>query len=443
MAQHRITPQNIFRVLIGGFSLVIVLLLAAAYVGVRNIQSIQQNAASLVREQSVTNGLIDELHQQQTSLSEVLSVLARDPDSVDYDAVMSQLDAADRDIDRISAEGAQTPERELWSRLRQSSMDFSREARRLLSVEDPQTYASLELFRQHGAFVSVAARLIESEYRKVREAQAQIDRRSSRLLEGAVLFVFPSVGLALVFAALTIGSIRRLTWALEQQAEDLSRVSWHMLADQEATARRFSHELHDELGQELTAMKTNLTALQNDNGANQERLQDCLRLADDAIGNVRQMSQLLHPTILDDFGLEAGIRWLCESFASRTGIEVQARSSYSGRLPEQTETHLFRIAQEALTNIARHSGATQAEVKLESCGGEIRLSIRDNGRGLSQAAMGGRRGLGMTGMRARARSAGGDVAVHSNPGEGVVIEVRVPYRRGNQPTSSLAQNQPF
>jgi signal transduction histidine kinase len=436
MAQRHITPQNIFRVLIGGFSLVIVLLLGAAYVGVRNIQSIQQNAANLVREQSVTNGLIDELHEQQTSLSAVLSVLARDPDSVDYDAIMSQLDAADRDIDRISAEGAQTAERDLWSRLRQSSMDFSREARRLLRVEDPQTYASLELFRAHGAFVSVAARLIESEYRKVSAAQGQIDRRSSRLLEGAVLVLLPSVALALVFAALTIGTIRRLTLALEQQAEDLSRVSWHMLADQEASARRFSHELHDELGQELTAMKTNLTALEADNGVNRERLRDCLRLADESIGNVRQMSQLLHPTILDDFGLEAGIRWLCESFATRTGIEVQARLNYSGRLPEQTETHLFRIAQEALTNIARHSGANWAEVKLESIGGEIHLSVRDNGRGLSQAAMGGHRGLGMTGMRARARSAGGDVTVHPNPGQGVVIEVRVPIRHEAHSNSS-------
>ena len=261
MLPRRITHQNIFRVLIAGFSLVILLLVAAAVVGVRNIRAIQQNAASLIREQSVTNRLVDELRSQQTNLSEVYSVLARDPDSVDYDSIMSQLDAADRDIDRISAEGAQTAERDLWARLKQSSLDFSREARRLLSVESPETFASIDLFRHHGAFASVAARLIEAEYRKVSAAQAQIDRRSSRLLAASFLFAAPSVLLALLFAVVTVRMVSQLTREMEWQAAELSRVSWHMLEDQEATARRFSHELHDELGQSLTAVKTNLTAL--------------------------------------------------------------------------------------------------------------------------------------------------------------------------------------
>src|SRR5260221_12807291 len=99
------------------------------------------------------------------------------------------------------------------------------------------------------------------------------------------------------------------------------------------------------------------------NGA---RLNDCVKLVDEAIGNVRQMSQLLRPTILDDFGLEAGLRWLAEGFQARTGTEVKVVSTYSGRLPDETETHLFRIAQEALTNIARHAGAKHVEIKLQS-----------------------------------------------------------------------------
>ncbi len=223
--------------------------------------AIQQNAASLVREQSVTNRLIDELQNQQTSLSEVFSVLARDPDSVDYDRIMSQLDAADRDIDRISAEGAQTAERDLWARLQQSSLDFSRRGAPPPQRGKPETFASIELFRHHEAFVSVAARLIEAEYRKVSAAQAQIDRRSSRLLAASFLFAAPSVLLALLFAVVTVRMVARLTREMEWQAAELGRVSWHMLEDQEATARRFSHELHDELGQSLTAVKTNLTAL--------------------------------------------------------------------------------------------------------------------------------------------------------------------------------------
>src|SRR5262249_49120993 len=117
-----------------------------------------------------------------------------------------------------------------------------------------------------------------------------------------------------------------------------------------------------------------------------------------------------------------------------TGIEVDLKSSFAERLPDETETHLFRIAQEALTNVARHSGARRVEIRLERAGAEIRLSIRDNGRGLGAPAA--IRALGMVGMRARARSTGGDVSVGSRPGEGVTIEVRVPLR--NEAHSNLA-----
>ncbi len=89
---------------------------------------------------------------------------------------------------------------------------------------------------------------------------------------------------------------------------------------------------------------------------------------EESIYNVRELSQLLRPTILDDFGLDAGIRWLADRFRERTGIEVDYRSEFDGRLSDETETHLFRIVQEALTNIARHSGATKVEIHLRAEG---------------------------------------------------------------------------
>jgi signal transduction histidine kinase len=425
MAPKQITRQGIFRVMIAGFALVILLLVAAAIVGIRGIRDIQSTARDLLREQTLSRRLIDELQSQQISLSEVFGILARDPDSINYSHILGQLDEADRDIDRIANEGAQTGERALWERLRRSSADFSREARRLLSVEDPETFQSIDLFRYHGAFASVVARLLETEYAKLNAAQAEIDRRTTRLSQVSLAFASAAVLLALLFAIFTVRLVSQLIERLEAQTAELSRVSWHMLEAQEATARRFSHELHDELGQSLTAVKTNLTALER-NGIEPSRLRDCIHLVDDSIGNVRQMSQLLRPTILDDFGLEAGLRWLAEGFQARTGMEVKVVSTYSGRLPDETETHLFRIAQEALTNIARHASAKHAEIRLQSVAGGICLSIGDDGRGLTPDRPGSR-GLGMIGMRARARSAGGDVTVQSKPGQGVLIEVRVPF----------------
>jgi signal transduction histidine kinase len=443
MAQEQITQRNIFRALLGGLSLMILLLVAASVVGVRNIQSIQSNAAELVHEQALSNRLIGELQDQERSVSDVFSVLARDPESVDYDGIMSQLDQADRDIKRISAQGESTPERPLWEGLQRASLDFSGEARRLLNDEAAETYATVDLFRDHEAFVSIVARLLAVEYGKVSTAQAQIDRRSSRLLETSIVFASTVLLLGLIFAIATVRAVSSLTQKMEWQTAELGRVSWHMLENQEATARRFSHELHDELGQSLTAIKTNLAALEMNRRPANERLSDCLRLVDEAIGNVRQMSQLLRPTILDDFGLEAGLRWLADGFSARTNIAVDVESHFSGRLPDETETHLFRIAQEALTNVARHSGASRVHLSLDIHDSQVYLSISDDGRGLPitpPIEMPSGTGLGMIGMRARARSIGGDLTVRSRPNGGVRIEVCAPVAEASQPVPSLESN---
>ena len=389
MVTRQITHQNIFRVMTVGFALVILLLLAAAAVGIRNIQSIQQNAAGLVRDQEVTNRLIGELHSQQTALTEVFSVLARDPDSVDYDGIMQQLGQADKDIDRICTEGARTPEQQLWQRLRETSGQFSAEAKRILSQNTPESFRSMDLFRDHEAFIAVIARLIETQYRKVSAAEAEINKVTAHLLETSLLFASASVLLALIFAGITVRMASNLVRGMEWQTAELGRVSFHMLEDQEAAARRFSHELHDELGQSLTAVKANLASIEG----NTARVSDCIHLVDEAIGNVREMSQLLRPTILDDFGLAAGLRWLCEGFGQRTGIDV--------------------------------ASAKHVRMQLEQADGHVTLRISDDGRGLSPSPD-NPRGLGLIGMRARARSAGGDMEIRSRPGEGVLIEVRVP-----------------
>jgi signal transduction histidine kinase len=420
-----VTQRGLLRILIAGFSLVIFLLLAGAFIGLGNIQSIKENAAQLVQEQQGTNRLLEEVHRQQASFSDVFSILARDPDEVEYGKILVQLDEADRNIDRIVAEGAQTPQRRLYQQLRQTSKAFSAEARRLLEVAEPETFSSQDLFRDHEAFISVVAKLIEASYRRAVAAQNQIDRRSEQLVKESAAFLAACLTLALLCTVFTMRLTARMLRRMKWQESELGRVSWHMLEDQESTARRFSHELHDELGQSLTALKANLSALGAEAAPNQSRLEDCLRLVDESIGNVRQMSQLLRPTILDDFGLDAGLRWLCEGFAHRTGIQTEFKSTITGRLPDEAETHLFRLAQEALTNVARHSGAHHATVTLDAQGSEVCLSIRDDGRGLPPTGA-NQGGMGMIGMRARARSLGGDLTVSSKEGQGVEIEVRIP-----------------
>jgi signal transduction histidine kinase len=152
-----------------------------------------------------------------------------------------------------------------------------------------------------------------------------------------------------------------------------------------------------------------------------------MKLVDGAIQDVREMSQLLRPTILDDFGLDAALRSLSESFSQRTRVAMQYTSDLAGeRLRDQTETHLFRIAQEALTNVARHSKATEVAIKLTRAGKNVCLAIRDNGQGFNLTAARVKPGLGLAGMRTRAEGCGGVLTVKAAPGQGVEIEVLCP-----------------
>jgi len=228
---------------------------------------------------------------------------------------------------------------------------------------------------------------------------------------------------AFACALLTIWLVGRAFTRLADQERELARVSFHLLQAQEDSAQRFSHELHDEMGQILSAFKANLITMDPSNL--DERRQDCLQLTDQALASVRELSQLLRPVILDDFGLDAAIGWLTDRFSVRTGITVSYTSSGASRLPNETETHLFRIAQEALTNIARHSQATEVGISYAQSPRGVTLKIDDNGKGLPSPALRSP-GFGMIGMRARARHLGGELQLSSKPGAGLQIEVRIP-----------------
>lgn len=416
------TYQKLLRVLVLGFSAVIGLLVAAAFVGVNSAQLIKESTAELVRSELVTTRLIDELQREQDTLNATFYKLSRGPELVDRARVLLQLDAADQAVGRIVQEAAGTPQANLWHQLDIATRAFASEARRLLALRNVPNYSSRDLLRRNEEVTGLVAQLISSNYSRAIAAQSRIDQRSAKLVSESVLLLGACLLLALLCAVFTVRITTVLFRKMESQAGDLTRVTWHMLENQETVARRFSHELHDELGQSLTAIKANLLALESAGHSDPARVEDCKHLVDDAIQNVREMSHLLRPTILDDFGLDAGIRWLTERFAQRTGIEVNYHSTFQDRLPDEAETHLFRIVQEALTNVARHSAATRVDIELQRDGERIHFSMKDNGRGFNNENAPG--GLGLVGMHARARSIGGELTLQSRGG--VAIELWAP-----------------
>ena len=146
---QRITDQNILRVLVGGFGLVIVLLVLAGFIGIRSVKAIQGSAAQLENEQLASSRLIDEIHREQGTLNAVFYNLGKEqPDSVDRDKVLTQLNDTDYAIQRIVQAGTGTPEETDWRRLQEATEAFSNEARRLLAQEDAESLFSLDLLRQ-------------------------------------------------------------------------------------------------------------------------------------------------------------------------------------------------------------------------------------------------------------------------------------------------------
>jgi len=207
-----------------------------------------------------------------------------------------------------------------------------------------------------------------------------------------------------------------------------------------------ARELHDELGQTLTAVKLELAratkALAQEPVSSHfvDRLQSLVGLIDIGIETVKRLSSELRPPALDHLGLPSAIRWEAMTFSSRTGIRCHVKATREGtRLATEQQTMLFRIFQEALTNIVRHARASAVYVVLSERARSFELRIRDNGGGITDQAINDPRSIGLLGMRERASLIGGVFEIDGRRGKGTVIVVRVPLRtpvRAKQPAGA-------
>jgi signal transduction histidine kinase len=424
---RRITQRTVLWGLVLGFGMVVILLGMAGLVAVRDTRAIRNSAAGLVKEQLLIARLLHEVQVEENTLTEVLHRLVRTPHTLDRSALLHELNEADQTLSRLASDAGRTPKAKVWKELETTARSFSNQARVALdnaSAVSEQTIGSL--FITHDRVVAMTDELLADSAQHLSEADQKIEQQSRDLADESALLLGSCLLLAALCAIATILFVRHSIRRIEWQTDELSRVSWHMLQTQEETARRFSHELHDELGQSLAAVRANLTSTSHDDLL--ERRADCVQLVDEAIANVRELSQLLRPVILDDFGLDAGLRWLTEKFGQRMRIKIEYESYLAGRLRSETETHLFRIAQEALTNIARHSQASKVIIQLEAEIAIVRLTIIDNGCGLSPDRQESPASLGLIGMRARARECGGTLDLQTVQPNGLRIVVEVPLR---------------
>ena len=237
-----------------------------------------------------------------------------------------------------------------------------------------------------------------------------------------------------------LGFVRNVTDRVQTQLklreynERLLDVSRRLLTAQEQERRHLARELHDEIGQVLTAVNLNLHALNTFvSDAGKPALQDCLQVVQRAIKDVRDLAINLRPSMLDDLGLEPALRWFLDQQAQRGGFEYRLECQMTdAKLPNDVETACFRIVQESLTNIARYAQAKLVRVNVLQDSEMVQVEVTDDGVGFATAAAFSRASkggsFGVLGMRERAELLGGRFQLDSFPGQGTLIRVTIPWR---------------
>jgi two-component system sensor histidine kinase UhpB len=230
-------------------------------------------------------------------------------------------------------------------------------------------------------------------------------------------------------------TLDNLVQQLETRNRQLQTISRRVIDAQEEERVRIARSLHDDTSQALSTLIINLERLErhlpSDEGQIKARITDARKLAADILDGTRVIVRDLRPTILDDLGLAPAIRWYARSSLEEAGIQVQVQVPEGElELPQELKTTLFRIAQEAINNIRRHSGAKAAVITLRRDAGKIYLGIEDDGRGFHAAQDQGEalrlHQWGLVGIQERVELVGGRLAVSSEPGKGTLIQVYAP-----------------
>jgi signal transduction histidine kinase len=293
--------------------------------------------------------------------------------------------------------------------------------------DEARTAIRVSLQARQAALSTTVARLLVAN----NESQDQTARQMQVIYTAVQRQAYVFVGATLVVILLTsyyvIRSNRRLFADLATLSERRHELARKLIETREATLREVSRELHDEFGQVLTAMGAMLSRAGKhvpDGSPLRAELREVTEVAQTALDSVRGLSQSLHPSILEDAGLDDTVDWYIPTAERQLGIRISyERPGPTGSLDPAAAIHVYRVLQEALTNVAKHSGAAEARVRLQASQGRLRLDVEDRGCGLGGATD---RGLGIVTMRERAELMGGTIAFLRPPDGGTLVRLEVP-----------------
>jgi len=337
-------------------------------------------------------------------------------------------DALSREAKVAAASRTQSQQRYLADSFRQfrGAVDHIFEMAANNQEQEARTQIRLSLQARQAALSTAVARLLvqnnESEQaaaRRTQEIHGGVERNVYVFL-GAMLVVIVLIGLYLV------NYNRRLFEQVAVLSERRSELARQLISMQESTFRSISRELHDDFGQILTAIGVILQRADRPQGQDKmrEELGEVREVVQTTLEKVRTLSHALHPVVLDEAGLESALDVYLPGFERQTGIAILYEKKGAGRdLDREVSIHLYRVAQEALNNVARHSGAKAAALRLRFEPESVVLEVQDRGIGFGRA---GRQGLGLISMRERAELMGGRIEFLDAEGGGALVRVTVP-----------------
>lgn len=311
--------------------------------------------------------------------------------------------------------------------------------------EVARTLASTRLFRQQASLANLVSELLE----RNNEAEERADQKVSLIYSGVerdiYAFLAATILGILLTSAYTIFSNRRMFERMEAMSKQRRILAARLITVQEEVLRSVSRELHDEFGQILTAVGAMLARAERKgvppDSPLRTELTEVRQITHATLEKMRSLSQMLHPSVIDDYGLVKGIEWYVGVFQKQTGLETTVVvQGVPERITGQLATHCFRIVQEALNNAAKHSGAKRAEVEMSFGADTLTVTIMDFGKGLKPEKESVKRGLGLIAMRERAALVGGKLDIHSTPGAGTTVVLTMPLQQ-TEGTYSAAEEE--
>jgi signal transduction histidine kinase len=352
--------------------------------------------------------------------------------SAQFQRIRTDLDAALRSEQEVAV-SRRTPEQQTY--LERSLAQFWDATDRMFALaaaggqeDEARAQIRLSLQARQAALSTSVARLLRENNESEEAAAAQVQDIYSRVQRQVYVFLAATF-IAIVLTSLyLIRSNRRLFARLASLSNQRRELAQQMIATRESTLREISRELHDEFGQILTAMGSMLGRAGRhtpEGSPLRAELREIGEIAQTTLDNVRGLSQSLHPSILEESGLERTIEWYLSTLERQLDVAVSYERIGTPRAVDSAiGIHVYRVLQEALNNIARHSGASQAWVRLRFQADALELEVEDHGRGLGVAT--GRQGLGLVAMRERAELVGGTLALGRPREGGTIVRLRVP-----------------